>query len=81
MLESLLQVGKTLYSWPQLGDAATLSGVAVAYIVRKLALGEPVKSGKLEVNLDAIFDPDYASREAGEQRTTERQKLLKMIGL
>lgn len=59
MKESLSQVGKTLYSWPQLGDAATLSGVVIAYMVKKIALGEEVRVGKLEINLDSIFDPSY----------------------
>jgi hypothetical protein len=57
MLSSLGEVGKTLYSWPQLGDAATLSGVAVAFVVKKILLGEPVKTGKIGINLDQIFKP------------------------
>ena len=81
MLTSLLEVGKTLYSWPQLGDAATLSGVAIAYIIRRIALGEKIKSGKLEVNLDAIFDPDYHTKEATETRENIRENFLKTIGL
>lgn len=56
MMMSLSEVGKTLYSWPQLGDAATMCGVVISYLVKKLALGEQIKSGKLEVNLDSIFD-------------------------
>lgn len=55
MLTSLEEVGKTLYSWPQLGDAATLCGVTISYLVRKIVLKEKIKSGKLEVNLDKIF--------------------------
>lgn len=81
MQESLLQVGKTLYSWPQLGDAATLSGVAVAYVIKRLALGQPLKTGKLEVNLDAIFDPDYSSAEETTKRDSARSNFLKTIGL
>lgn len=76
MLSSLLEVGKTLYSWPQLGDAATLSGVAIAYIIKRLALGE-VKSGKYEVNLDSIFDPEYNSKNLDK----ERSKFLKILEL
>jgi hypothetical protein len=57
MLSSLSEVGKTLYSWPQLGDAATLSGVTVAYAVKQIVLGLPVKSGKVDVSLEKIFNP------------------------
>ncbi|RME58001.1 hypothetical protein D6779_07440 [Candidatus Parcubacteria bacterium] len=80
MLSSLLEVGKTLYSWPQLGDAATLSGVAVAYVVKRIILGAPVKSGKYEVNLDAIFDPNYNNPNVKSQREEARAKYLKQLG-
>lgn len=57
MLSSLQEVGKTLYSWPQLGDAATLSGVAVAFVVKQMVLGVPIRSGKIDINLEHIFKP------------------------
>lgn len=81
MLESVFQVGKTLYSWPQTGDAATLAGVAVAHAVKRLALGEPLKSGKLDVNLDALFDPYYFEDAAVSARYARRKELLGKIGL
>ncbi len=81
MLDSLLEVGKTLYSWPQLGSAATLSGVAIAYIIKRMAFGEKVKTGKLEVNLDLIFDPDYDLAESVKYRDDKRQDFAQKIGL
>lgn len=78
---SLLQVGKTIYSWPQLGDAAMLSGVAVAYLVRRLANKQPLKSGQYEVNLDAIFDPTYNHKQKIAQRQKQLKKFLNIIGL
>lgn len=57
MKTSLAEVGTTLYSWPQLGDAATLCGVTVSYIVKQIILGFPIKSGKIDVNLDTLFKP------------------------
>lgn len=55
MKYSLTEVGKTLYSWPQLGSAATFSGVVIAYLVRKIVLGEKLDSGKYDLNLDKFF--------------------------
>lgn len=81
MLGSITEVGKTIYSWPQLGDAATLAGVSVAYVVKRLALGEDLKVGKLEVNLDAIFDPNYFSAEETKTRDDYRANFAKNIGL
>lgn len=59
MKESFLEVGKSLYGWPQLGGAAMLSGAAIAYLVKKVALGEKLLSEKYDVNLDRIFDSQY----------------------
>lgn len=56
MFESLGEVGKTLPSWPQLGSAATQSGLAVAYACRKILLSQPIKSGRSIVGVDQIFD-------------------------
>jgi molybdopterin/thiamine biosynthesis adenylyltransferase len=79
VLNSVLEVGKTLYSWPQLATAATLSGAVVAYIIKKIALKEKLKDGKIEVNLDAIFDPDYEKNK--DLRKIELEKFLQKIGL
>ena len=81
MHQSLLEVGKTLYSWPQLGSAATMSGVVVAYTVRRMLLGEPVREGKFEVNLDAVIDPTYDSSEAKAERDNVRDDFLQKIGM
>lgn len=81
MLTSLTEVGKSLYSWPQLGDAATLCGVTTAYVAKRILLGEPVREGKIEVNLDAIFDPNYDTKEATTEREGIRANFLKGIGL
>jgi len=55
MNESLSQVGKALYTWPQLAGAAMLSGAAAAYAVRKIILGDPLRSGKYNVNMERVF--------------------------
>ena len=81
MMASLLEVGRTLYSWPQLGDAATLSGVVIAYLIKRIANGEKIRTGKLEVNLDSIFDPEYHTSEAVKERDEFRDKFQKTIGL
>lgn len=52
MFESLGEIGKTLPSWPQLGGAAALSGVALAYIAKKIILGQAVNEGRTLISLD-----------------------------
>ncbi len=81
MADSLLEVGRTLYSWPQLGDAATLCGVSLAYLVRRLANGQKITEGKMELNIEAVFDPEYMTDEAVKERKSRRDAFLKTIGL
>lgn len=40
--DSLLEIGKSLYTWPQLGSSVELCGVATSMAVQKLALGIPI---------------------------------------
>jgi hypothetical protein len=80
MLESVAQVGKTLYSWPQLGTAANLCGSAITYIARKIILKDPlIKSGRYEVNLDAIFETNYNSQKQIKLRNKQRLQILKQL--
>lgn len=81
MHQSLLEVGKTIYSWPQLGSAATLSGVVVAHVIRKMLIGEKTREGKFEVNLDAILDPEYATEKSIAERNEIRKDFHEKIGL
>ena len=73
MLESVLEVGNTLYSWPQLGSAATLCGSVLANIGRKILLGQPLKSGRYDINIDSFF---------GEEKNKKHKvSLLKKLGV
>ncbi len=53
MQQSLLQVGSKLPTQPQMGGASNMAGSVVEYAVRKLALGQPLKSGRVSVSLDS----------------------------
>lgn len=79
VLESIPEVGKSIYSWPQLASAATLSGAVLAYVIRRIALGENVREGKFEVNLDAVADLDYEGNAHVRRNTLER--FLDAVGL
>lgn len=62
MLESLLSIGKTIRTWPQLGSTATLAGGIVATIIKKIVLGEKIKSGRYNISIDALVVEDYYSK-------------------
>ena len=55
MYESLMEVGKSLPSWPQLGGAAALSGLVLAYVSKKIILGYPIKNGRTLISIDEKF--------------------------
>ncbi len=67
MFESLMEVGRTLPSWPQLAGAATLSGVALAYASKKIILDLPLTAGRHLFDLDSQLDPQLQSAEYKER--------------
>ncbi len=51
---SMAELGRTLSTWPQLAGDITLGGATVAAAVRRLGLGEPLPSGRVRIDLDAL---------------------------
>ena len=53
---SLAEIGQTLSTWPQLASDVTLGGASVAATVRRLGTGEPVPSGRVRVDVEALLE-------------------------
>jgi molybdopterin/thiamine biosynthesis adenylyltransferase len=81
MQESLLEMGKTIVSWPQLGGAAMINGTAVAYCVRKILNGQPLESNRALIFLDEKLIPDYNSPAEQERRASAAAGFRKIFGL
>src|SRR3990167_9943354 len=74
MQQSLLEMGKTIVSWPQLGGAALLNGSAIAYCVRKILNGEALESNRSLISLDEKLLPGYnSSRERAKRKRVARE--------
>ncbi|MGW0042449.1 Rv1355c family protein [Rhodococcus sp. NPDC003348] len=56
MVASLIEVGSTISTWPQLGGDVLLGGASVAAAVRRIGLGRPLQSGRVRVDLDERLD-------------------------
>ncbi|NMN95300.1 Rv1355c family protein [Antrihabitans stalactiti] len=56
MVSSMLEVGKTVSTWPQLGGDVALGGASVAAAVRRIGRGEPLPSGRTSIDLSAALD-------------------------
>jgi molybdopterin/thiamine biosynthesis adenylyltransferase len=81
MQESLLEMGKTIVSWPQLGGAALANGAAVAYCVRKILNGQKVIDNRSLLSLDEKLDPNYNLPLEVSTRKTASEGFAKMFGL
>ncbi len=52
---SMVEVGNTLSTWPQLASEVTLGATAVTEAVRRIGLGEPLPSGRVRIDLTEMF--------------------------
>ena len=68
MLESLLSIGKTIRTWPQLGSTATLAGGLIASVIKKIVLGEKVESGRYYLSLDDLLVEGFNSKKRVDAR-------------
>ncbi len=73
---SLQEVGARLPAWPQLGTAATLSGVLCAYVARRILTGQTMPSGRYFVSLDSLLDVDYPSPGATAERARIKSEFV-----
>ena len=81
MQNSLLEIGKTIVSWPQLGGAALLNGSAVAYCVRKILNNQPIEKNRALISLDEKLIPGYNSPAQKNKRQKISNGFKKMFGL
>ncbi|MDO8650463.1 MAG: ThiF family adenylyltransferase [Candidatus Berkelbacteria bacterium] len=58
---SLEEVGTVLNTWPQLGTAALLAGVALTFVTRRILLGQPMPSGRYSIGLEEHLVPNHNS--------------------
>lgn len=76
MLDSLLSIGKSTATWPQLGATATMAGGILTTTIKKIVLGEKVISGRYYISLDSLLiSPFHTIHEVTKkQKTIERVK-------
>ncbi len=76
MQESILKIGRTLSSVPQLGASASLAGVAIAYATCLILCHEPLPSGRYAYSLEELVDPAYTSLERKEERARAAESFI-----
>ncbi|MGZ6777884.1 MAG: Rv1355c family protein [Mycobacterium sp.] len=81
MAASLVEVGASLTTWPQVASEVAQSAALVAEAVRRIGLGEKLTSGRVRIDvgadLDQIRDPltsDFSvEQDPGRERAVERR--------
>jgi molybdopterin/thiamine biosynthesis adenylyltransferase len=56
MAASMAEIDETLVTWPQLGGDVSLGAATIAAAIRRLGRGEPLPSGRVRVDLEAVLD-------------------------
>ncbi len=75
MLESLNSIGDTISTWPQLGSTATIAGGLITTTIKKILLGELIKSGRYYLDIDKLLVSDFNLIE----RKNKRRNLISKI--
>lgn len=81
MKDSLFELGKTLYTWPQLGNAAFVAGAIMAYVARKIIVGDSVVTGKVILSPEALFEAEYFSEKNVRAREKKTQFFVSAMKL
>ncbi|MFD2037136.1 ThiF family adenylyltransferase [Belliella marina] len=58
---SLMELGKTISSWPQLGSSVIMGGAMCSHFARKILTEQEVNSGRAYIDLDQYFNTDNES--------------------
>lgn len=63
MQKSLLKIGTTIVTHPQLGSSVMITGGVLAFAVKSIALGSPLKSGRYVISLEKELLADHKTRQ------------------
>ncbi len=75
MLDSLLDIGDSLSTWPQLGGTAAMAGGLITNTIKKIVLGEDIRSGRYYLSLDNILVSNFNNT----KRKSVRNKKIKEL--
>lgn len=62
MQKSLMKIGSTIVTHPQLGSTVMMTGGVIAFAAKQIALGEELPSGRSHISLEHILVPKNRTR-------------------
>ena len=77
--QSILAIGKELSGIAQIGTAATIAGAALAFVVRRIANGDEMPSGRYVMGCEPTFIPNYNSASEKKKRKRDTANFLKAM--
>jgi molybdopterin/thiamine biosynthesis adenylyltransferase len=79
MQESLLKIGSTIVTHPQLGSTVMMTGGVVTFAVKKIALKEELNSGRYTISLEKEILPEHSTRAYKKHHKKHTEIILKAI--
>ncbi len=73
-VRSLLEIGRSIPTWPQLGTAATLNGVLVAAAVRRILTNQPLIDDRAVASVPSLIEPGYNDPDTSKKRLAHVKK-------
>ena len=80
MQSSLLEIGNSIPAVPQLGTTASLAGSAISYVVRRIANGQDMPSGRYQLNLEEKLMPNYNTPQNIQAREKKTKEFISKFG-
>lgn len=74
--KSLLKIGSSIVTHPQLGSTVLMTGGVTTYAIKRIALKQTMPSGRTAISLDELLVPDYRKR-AHRQAHRRHTKILR----
>jgi len=79
MQQSILKIGSTIVTHPQLGSTVMITGGVIAFASKKIALGETLKSGRYVISLEKELLADHRTRSYKRKHKKHTKVILNAI--
>ncbi|MEO8065557.1 MAG: ThiF family adenylyltransferase [Candidatus Doudnabacteria bacterium] len=80
MQDSVLKIGKSLASVPQLGASAAIGGSACSFAIRRIANKQALNSGRSIISLEEKLIPGFGDPESVLSRSTKTEQFVRSFG-
>ncbi len=79
MQESLLKIGSTVVTHPQLGSTVMMTGGALAFVAKNIALGKTIKSGRYVISFEKELLTHHKTRKYRKHHKRHTKIITKAI--